>query len=178
MCASIHQYGYWPHHSLPTGCRKSSLGQLPPLLVETPQSHCYPLGTGTQKDPREPEWLEGTNIGMGREEDAEQALGPGWSRPHWVSDPTLRCFVMTACKIAEAKILLRGAICMRCFQSLLRQIWTLAKKRYHQIVTEQLKICGCSWMMLSCKSSICNHLPVLIFNVNILYFQGLVGYSN
>lgn len=60
----------------------------------------------------------------------------------------------------------------------MRQIGTFAKKRYHQIITEQLKICSCSWTMLSCKFSICDCLPVLIFNVNMLYFQGLVGSSN
>lgn len=66
-----------------------------------------------------------------------------WGWPLLASDPVLKCSVTAACKIAAAKILLGGALCI-CFQSLLRQIWTLSKKSYHQIITEQLRICGCS----------------------------------
>lgn len=147
-CTRIHQYGCLPGAAPAPPHSDPSALQAPMYLGKTQESQSG---------------LREQMLGWGREEDPRSghvdAPGLGRCWPRWVFDPTLKCFVATACKMAEAKILLGAALCIH-LVSLVRQIWTLAKKkRYRQIITEQFKICDCSWTMLSCKSSICDHLP-------------------
>lgn len=122
----------------PQAAGESTLGQLPPLLTETPQSPCHPSAQAPRNTWERQSGLREQMLGWKERErrTLTPAPGPGWGWLHWVSDPTLKCLVTTACKIAEAKILLRSAVSI-CLQSLQRQVWTLAWERYHPDIYPQ-----------------------------------------
>lgn len=136
-----------------------------------------PLGMGTQRDPREPEWLEGMKVGVGREEDPPtghtDALGLGWGWPCWVSD--LFCDnSLENCRSQN--------FAWRCHLHLppVSSVETdldfgqkMVSPNYHR-ATQNLQL------LLDDAHAfcICDCLPVLFFNANMLYFQGLMGSSN
>ena len=60
----------------PTTVSPWAAGEPQPLLTATPQPCCHPCVRAPRtpgKDLREPEWLEGTNVGVGRQGGAEEA---------------------------------------------------------------------------------------------------------